>query len=789
VIEADFLDEKSFSRIAAAKARAGNEIVRATYREAYVEDPDGQWQGYTDGANPARAWGVSEWSKRAGQGAYFDWLVGNNIQPEVAEDEENLHRIDRIANASELGEVAGTLFTIQQTLDEANSGFNPLGLDADTVTFDLDPILYDGDGGARKTHFEQVYDKAVAAAKNAKTALDYASRIETNVRRIADDTEAIRVEAVKQDLDFRNRLIEIFGTPYSAKIGPGQPYDEGYAGPDTLLYQYIDRTSIDDYLPSQDSRFTTLENTTFSDWASDYSSLDWNPNYASIGDNVSTLFDRYYLTEDFSEVTLGTTASSGSNTERLAVTAPVEQTSSYAFQVPSDEDWGSRTSYGKLQVQLNEMVLEHIALQESISEYQAYIESVQILSKRLKQELRAHEKREESRSTVAELEIGLSLAHAVANAASYLFQWQWDFAWQSSHVVQAFFPKVVGFSNDATSVVRGGSRLAGLSLRGGFGTAWTLSLVAEKALEASLAYVDAAAEHDEIIINEFREINAITQEMGSMMLEDEGKRLKIAQHIKRLENLSHKYQTTLAEGFRLLDEREGFNIALAGKVQRNRYSDMIFRVSRNDALTKYQDTFQQAQEYAWLAAKAYDYETSLSADDPFAATTTLEELVKVRSLGLWNGDEPAVGQGGIAEALAELRGNFEVLEGQLGVNNPQVETGKLSLRHEHFRILRTNDTRWQSTLTGNIKNLWDIPEYRSHCRPFANEEDGDQPGLVIPFDTHIESGFNVFGKCSVEKIMPTAQPTLRPRFAQRVSSLRAIMIQGFLPRRESISCR
>ena len=57
VIPADYLDEKSFARIAAAKARAGQEIVADTYREAYTADPDGQWQGYTD-ADTARAWGV-----------------------------------------------------------------------------------------------------------------------------------------------------------------------------------------------------------------------------------------------------------------------------------------------------------------------------------------------------------------------------------------------------------------------------------------------------------------------------------------------------------------------------------------------------------------------------------------------------------------------------------------------------------------------------------------------------------------------------------------------------------
>src|SRR5690606_22918053 len=105
VLPADYLDEKTFARIAAAKARTGTEIVRATYRAAYSADPDGQWQGYTDVADPARAWGVSEWAKRTGHGALFDWVIGNALVPDTsAEDAEDLDRIDRIANRLELGE-------------------------------------------------------------------------------------------------------------------------------------------------------------------------------------------------------------------------------------------------------------------------------------------------------------------------------------------------------------------------------------------------------------------------------------------------------------------------------------------------------------------------------------------------------------------------------------------------------------------------------------------------------------------------------------------------------------
>ncbi|MBW1682362.1 MAG: hypothetical protein JRJ83_13170, partial [Deltaproteobacteria bacterium] len=79
-VSVDYRDERAFANIAAAKARTGAQIVNLTYRNAYVEDPTAQWQGYKD-LDPARSWGVDGWARRAGQGAFFDWMAGNAILP------------------------------------------------------------------------------------------------------------------------------------------------------------------------------------------------------------------------------------------------------------------------------------------------------------------------------------------------------------------------------------------------------------------------------------------------------------------------------------------------------------------------------------------------------------------------------------------------------------------------------------------------------------------------------------------------------------------------------------
>ena len=116
--------------------------------------------------------------------------------------------------------------------------------------------------------------------------------------------------------------------------------------------------------------------------------------------------------------------------------------------------------------------------------------------------------------------------------------------------------------------------------------------------------------------------------------------------MKTISGIARDIRTAEAEGQRLLQERGSFNAVLAAKAQRNRYGDMALRLTRNDALQKYQSAFDQALRYAWLAAKAYDYETSLDPGDPASAATFLEEIIRTRQLGNWDGGEPRPGNGG-----------------------------------------------------------------------------------------------------------------------------------------------
>jgi hypothetical protein len=755
VIEADYLDEQSFARIAAAKARAGVEIVRGTYRLAYVEDPEGQWQGYTD-PNTPRAWGVSEWGKRAGHGALYDWMVGNALVPEYADETstnliENLDQIDRRANRSELAEIASASLRIQQTLDQANIGSNPLGLDQDALVFDLDPQPYDGDPVRRATHFDQILERALFAADNALAAQAVAARAENQLQRIADDTSLLQGEAVEQDLDFRNRLIAIFGTPYDGTIGPGQIFAEGYTGPDTLLYLYIDRTATGDLIPTSDDRYTRLldvSSLSFSSYrgiADDFSDVDWEtifPIGAPFERTVDDIFDEFYLSTTFPAASL-------SNKVEAVVTGD------FGFQVPDadgdgEPDWGRRAAYGRIQMLLNEMLAAEITYLDRVSDYGTFLQELVVMNNRLIEELEIEEGKalSRARSTLAIviLEAFQRVSEAVAAYSSAAAEVSDDIG----DILNEYLPRIIGLSSDATSAARGAIKTTAGTVKFPSLFAWKTAEVVERVADAGIRLAEAGAEHDQTRFEELSAIMGLVSEIGEKVASEEGFRLAIGEQKQRLELLGLEFRSTIAEGFRLLEERESFNTTVAGLAQRNRYQDMMLRLARNDALIKYQDAFENALRYAWLATKAYDYETSLSEGHPANPGSLLEEIVRTRVLGQWENDEPVTGEGGVAGVLARLKSNFDTLDGQLGINNPQMETGQLSLRHEHFRIDRdtfANGQSWREVLRSAwVDDLWGVTEYRRFCRPVTALEDGPLPGLVIEFRTEIQAGRNVFGR-------------------------------------------
>src|SRR5690606_19574649 len=256
-VQVDYLDERKFAAAAAAKAEAGRMIVDLTYRLNYVEDPNGQWQGYQD-TDPDRAWGVTEWARRAGQGAYFDWLVGNAILPSTDPNTNHvgIQKIDR-QTVAELHSLPSQFNSIQAVLDQADLGLNPLGLAKGVVPFDINPaMLAGGYGFDGASHFVQIQERALRALDNAAKIFQEANKSTQRLRENQDSIVEFTSNVRGTERDLNNRLIEIFGYPYAGDIGPGKTYPSGYVGPDLYHYMYVNATEITGENSPPSSTFT-----------------------------------------------------------------------------------------------------------------------------------------------------------------------------------------------------------------------------------------------------------------------------------------------------------------------------------------------------------------------------------------------------------------------------------------------------------------------------------------------------------------------------------------------------
>ncbi len=765
VIPVDFLDERKFAEAAAAKAKAGAEIVNMTYRASYVEDPDGQWQGYVDN-NQTRAWGVDDWARRAGQGTYFDWVTANALLPAVHPNTNftGIQKIDR-TTVTEVGIVAANLVAIQDKVDEADGGKNPLGLANGALVFDLDPtFLFVGSTaqiGTRAVqgllHFDQIFERALAALINAKAAFNYANQSENMLRQVANNEEEFRRNVYDQDLAYRNQLIEIFGTPYEGTIGSGKAYPAGYLGPDIMLYMYANvRDITTKTVPTATGGFTnTLINQVTSSglirinnsWRTDFA-----PTFS--GSTSSDLYSNYVSNgnvEGYQDPALA----GGNNVTNLDI--PVTA-AGYTFQAPPD--WGLRNSPGELQSLVSQMVQAEADLAIEISNYGSWqstiIRTMRLINARydMNVDLRNLMRGQIAADTAFNaITLGFGISAAVQDVLGDAVQEEvGDAAAEGIPKNGPIAGLAVGFG-DLLAPIRMILELAG----GSSGAALHASAVIDKFVAETSQFAkgiaDMVIELEKFNVEKDFELKEALNELQNNILNDNTRRLEIFRKEQVLNELTQKYRGTLAKGFRLVQERVYYNKKVAAITQQNRYQDMTLRVTRNAAMEKYRSAFDLAARYTYLAASAYDYDTNLRKNDAGSPLDIRADIVRQRTIGIMNdNNQPASGGGGLAENLAWLKANYESLKFRMGLNNYEQEAATFSLRTEHFRTLLgtnvTSDAKFKEML-GNYPiyrtNLWDVPEFRLYCRPFTSETNGPQPGLVIEFSTEIKSGKNFFG--------------------------------------------
>ncbi|HEX2749622.1 MAG TPA: hypothetical protein VHM91_16550 [Verrucomicrobiales bacterium] len=807
VITVDFLDERKFAATAAAKAKAGAEIVNLTYRDKFVEAPDAQWQGYTD-TNPDRAWGVDEWARRAGQGAYFDWVTANALLPSEHPNTtlEGVRKVDRENNA-DIPVISANLAAIQGTMDRSNRGQNPLGISRNGLVFDIDPTFLEVGSTAQigtravqgLLHFDQIYERALKMLENAKAIWDNANEPRNMLRQVGNSEAEFRNSTFQEDLSYRNQLIQIFGKPYEGTVGPGKIYPAGYTGPDLALFMYVPVRQINkSTVPGPSSSWAS-----FTDGALSSGDLydafrkgssssgagtgtgTFANNLESVSSDVRALFtstfssaSNYYYTDSTTSglfaVNYTDLQSPKINLTNYIVQLPVTA-AGYTFQAPSE--WGTRAATGELQSLITQMLVQEAAVAESVGAWDSLsgeiVRIIRLINARLTTTGRLQVKEEVfSRiklavtDTIKGIEAGMRLANAVSDTVLKITD-------ATSDAIPGVLPTAgLAFSpGDALSAAASGVEFAGYSTFTGLKAAEEILALGKTVAEISLDAVENELNLDTKREERDLQIKEWLKELEDKIGDEPIRRIQIFKEIQTLADLSNQYRSKVDEGTRLIDERAAFNKRVAAQTQRNRYQDMTFRVARNHALQSYRSAFDLAARYSWLAAKAYDYETNYDPSDPGSAQGAFSEIMRARSIG--NFDEtPRQGAGGLSEALAKLKANYESQRGQLGLNTPQRETGKMSLRTELMRILpkgslqpvagapagefpapgMDSDSVWKAELAkAKVPDLWDVPEFRYYCRPFADPADANgahvpQPGIVIRFGSEVTAGKNFFGK-------------------------------------------
>ena len=606
---------------------------------------------------------MGDWASRAGQGALFDWVVANAMLPDVDPNpgHTGIQKIER-ATMRELPEIAEAYRQIQEQADQADEGRNPLGLANNVVPFDIDP----GAIAAGKTHFDQINERANKALKNAVAVFDHANASSQLLRRQADDSNSFQQRVVDTEADFNNRLIEIFGTPYTDDIGPTGTYPTGYPGPDVYHYDYADDPELG----------------------------------TAVSGNQPTL--QFQISEML-------VTSSGGLAE---VNRPVTfHFSPRGFGLSRPASWtGQRAAPGEIQIARSALYESVRRLERGVTEYENLIDQiadeVSLLEAYANMNAEQAQVRNGYLGEIESLNRMIFIARGVALGSRFLAR-QTELI--GSSVVESL-PKVVGMATDALSAQRGAMSLAYRQNAVQFSTVADLVETGIASQQDIKGVLGIATEIQLSTLQaDFAEFERLVR-LEQLVRSEAPARVELSALEQSVSQAVGRYQAGVARGLRLLEERTRFRQQTASQIQAHRYKDMAFRLFRSDALQKYRAQFDLAARYAYLAAKAYDYETSLAPGDSRGpGSAFLGSIIRSRSLGRFSNGVPLPGGGtgdpGLADPLARMTANWNlVLKSQLGFNNPQTETGRFSLRNELFRVLTgpSGSARWRETLSRNV---------------------------------------------------------------------------------------
>ncbi|MCG8537028.1 MAG: PA14 domain-containing protein [Pseudomonadales bacterium] len=741
-VEVDYADEQNFTRAASRKARTMARVLDLTYRDYYTHDPAGQWTGYQD-VDSNRRWGVDGWARRGAQAAYLDYALANALLKHEDTQNTGLARIDR-ETVTEVDEIASNFSEIESLINLADSGRNPLGFSPDAVAFDISPSsLEDG-----QTHFDQMYSRAVRASVNALQVFNYANDLTQAIRSGQLSQSDLQAKVDTREQEFKHRLIELFGYPYSGDKGPNATYPTDYTGADIYHFMYLDATTIDGD-DSQGLFPPTLVDT-----------LTFKPSFSPT-EYLSPSIDVSSARIDFipADVLNGT---EGDGFDRwfdvdpnatIDIPYPYATAGDYAFTAPAE--WGKRQAPGKIQLALMDMMRLQARLKAALAKQQAAIDAALSNLEILEAKFDVTENSVSVRNNIFNTFATLNSALITMRQTKETVNQQGEMIYRIKEAITdcvGAANQVTGFSFTLPNLVRCSTRGVHASYIASRLTASTLLSIAQTPVEiaASLAQFSGSITFQTLSVP--AETAVLLKNIEAEFRKELEIRYQIAEIGQELEVAAGKYESLVAQGHRVMEERITFRRDIARITTGARYKDYVYRVFRNDALQKYRASFDLASRYTYMAAKAFDYETGLLSDDP-ANGTFLDSILKQRALGQFTVSSSNIGNStpltnveGLSDPLAKMKQAYDAMS--TNFDNVYDQNVRFSLREEMMRIpsgTQHNET-WQQALTDAlVPNLWDVPEFRQYAVPPQAETAGPLPGLVLKFSTQINAGNNLFG--------------------------------------------
>jgi len=804
LITLSYMHEKRFAMAAAQKARTAEMIVSRTARQNYEQGAQDPWLGAEDdqletytcyGQTESRHWGVDEWATRGHLGAYYDWLAVNSVLPVTnAVDTGILQMIDR-QSTLELTELCTYAQAMQRDADQFDAGLNPLGLSDSAVPFDISPSEIDNG----KTHFEQVYARALKATTVAHEVF---KRVKGCANALRDQNEERDYQTMVEDEEaaINRELIEIYGRPYDEDCGPGKLYEQGYTGPDLYHYMYVETYDVDDsdtnstvgrYLDLVINEYKLITtnvtgtyqaeiDTSITNGTSLMSALLvsaaklYNKGVNLVGSKVNGYLDylKYVDVDTSAEQLLklpvevidtGSDEFDGKVEYEFAIAAwsNIAHNASYfvgvdGFQAKPSSYTSQRPSEGSLQIALTGYQ-EKLA---TIETEQANVKKINVAIKAKIEELSSTDfnTQMEYVKSAATNEVANYYAAVKKNAetAQALLEKMKDIKSIITDSIVEAMPKIEGITAmDLTSVARGLEYLVkkGAQEMLNEQVAEQKAVVEKVQTATEKMQANLAKLYSEYMDNEERKkkvaaINEQANELKAAIC-----KLEAAMNTANAQRM--QYSQLLEKGSQLRTELQRLRVQWASELSLKRYRNMFYQILRNDELQRYNEAFESAAKYTYLAAKAYDYETGLLQSDSSnaAGREFMSQIIRSRALGRFSADGAtplgggSAGDPGLADVLYRMDANWQVLKGRLGFNNPQNELDGFSLRKELFR--KNSDAEGDAAWKQLLESYW-VDDLKTHtaftrlAQPFSPMQT-KEPGFAIPFRTVIAARYGFFG--------------------------------------------